>query len=113
MQESKANMNAGVSLSDLPEPWDLHSPVAPADEPEKGEPKEEYIQVGYTALRNPISGAYMPAVPLYIKAGSGELAEEQRLIDDLCGLFAAKMKAYEDACKAAARKKRDKRKKHK
>ena len=30
--------------------------------------KEEFIQIGYTALRNPATGEFLPAVPLYIKA---------------------------------------------
>ena len=62
---------------------------------------EEYIQVGVTALRDPATGGYLPAVPLYIKADESAKEAEQRLIDDLGHLFAHQMKAYIDGCKKA------------
>lgn len=30
--------------------------------------QEKYIQVGVTAMRDPATGEFLPAVPLYIKA---------------------------------------------
>lgn len=62
---------------------------------------ERYIEVGYTALRDPATGGYLPAVPLYIKAEDGAEEAEQRLINDLGNLFARQMKAYMDGCKKA------------
>lgn len=63
------------------------------------EKKEEFIQIGYTALRDPASGEYLPAVPLYIKASGGAAEAEQKVIEDIGNLFALRMKAYMDGCK--------------
>ena len=61
---------------------------------------EKYIQVGFTALRGP-DGGYLPAVPLYIKAEGDAPEAEEKLIEDLGTLFAQRIKAYKDGCKAA------------
>lgn len=63
------------------------------------EKKEEFIQIGYTALRDPATGKYLPAVPLYIKAEDGAGEAEQKVIDDIGNLLALRMKAYMDGCK--------------
>ena len=65
------------------------------------EKNETFIQVGFTALRDPASGGYLPAVPLYIKAEDGAEEAEQGLIDDIGNLLARRMKAYVDGCKEA------------
>lgn len=65
------------------------------------ETSEEYIQVGYTALRDPADGSYLPAVPLYIKAEDGAQEAEQKLIKDIGQLLALRFKTYVDGCKAA------------
>lgn len=65
------------------------------------ERKERYIQIGYTALRDPKTGDFLPAVPLYIKAEGNAAQAEQDLIDDIGNLFARRMKAYMEGCKAA------------
>lgn len=65
------------------------------------ENKDEYIQIGYTALRDPATGDYLPAVPLYIKASDGAAEAEQKVIEDIGNLFAMRMKAYMDGCKEA------------
>ena len=44
---------------------------------------EKYIQVGVTALRNPATGEFLPAVPLYIKAEDSAEAAEEKLIEDI------------------------------
>ena len=62
---------------------------------------EKYIQVGVTALRNPATGEFLPAVPLYIKAEDGAEEAEEKLINDLGKLFAQRIRAYKDGCKAA------------
>lgn len=61
--------------------------------------KEEYIQIGYTALRDPATGDYLPAVPLYIRASDGAVEAEQKVIEDIGNLFAMRMKSYIDGCK--------------
>ena len=33
--------------------------------------QEKFIQIGVTALRDPATGDFLPAVPLYIKAEDG------------------------------------------
>ncbi len=63
------------------------------------EKKEEYIQIGYTALRDPTTGSYLPATPLYIKVGDGAAEAEQKVIEDIGNLFALRMKQYIDGCK--------------
>lgn len=62
---------------------------------------ERYIQIGVTALRDPGTGAFLPAVPLYIRDEDGAAAGEQKLIDDIGHLLALRMKAYVEGCEAA------------
>ncbi len=64
------------------------------------EKKEDFIQIGYTALREPVTGAFLPAVPMYIKAEDGAKEAEQKVIEGIGNLLALKMKAYMDGCKA-------------
>ena len=63
--------------------------------------KEEYLQIGVTALRDPTTGEYLPAVPLYIRAEDNAAAEEQHLIDDIGNLLAKRIKKYMDGCREA------------
>ena len=65
------------------------------------EQNDKYIQVGFTAMRDPVTHEFLPAVPLYIKAECGAEESQQKLIDDIGSLLALRMKAYIDACKAA------------
>ena len=60
-----------------------------------------FIQVGVTALRDPATGDFLPAVPLYIKAECGAEEAEQKLIDGIGNLLARRIKAYMDGCQAA------------
>lgn len=63
---------------------------------------ETFVQVGMTAKRDPRTGGFLPAVPLYIKVEEEEAeAVEQDLIDDLAGLLAMRMKQYIDGCRKA------------
>ena len=59
-----------------------------------------FIQVGVTALRGP-DGKFLPAVPLYVEADAQVEAAEEKLIGDIGRLFAARMRAYVEGCKAA------------
>lgn len=57
----------------------------------------QFIQVGITALRDPKTGAFLPAVPLYIER-TGEVSEaEVAVIKDIGGVLAKRMKEYVDA----------------
>lgn len=63
--------------------------------------QEKYIQVGVTALRDPATGDFLPAVPLYIKAEDGAEEAEEKLIEDIGKLMAERIRRYKAACKAA------------
>ena len=63
--------------------------------------KQEYIQIGVTALRDPKTGGYLPAVPLYIRADDSAKAAQGELIEDIGKLFADRMRRYQKECKAA------------
>jgi len=54
----------------------------------------EYIQVGVTAMRDPKTGDFLPAVPLYIKATTEAKAAEEALLQDISGVFAERMQQY-------------------
>ena len=62
---------------------------------------ERYIQVGVTALRDPMTGGYLPSVPLYIEATDEAVAGEEKLIDNVGGVLAQKFKEYIDGCRKA------------
>lgn len=64
--------------------------------------KEEYIQVGVTALRDPVTGDFLPSVPLYIKATDEAERSAQGLVEDLGRLFAARFKQYLDGVPSMA-----------
>ena len=63
--------------------------------------EERYIQIGVTALRDPVTRDYLPAVPLYIKATEEALTAEQKMITDLGKLFAQQMHKYMEDCNKA------------
>lgn len=65
------------------------------------EKTEKFTQIGYTALRDPATGGFLPAVPLYIKAENGAEEAEQHLISDIGNLLAHRMKAYLEGCRKA------------
>ena len=62
-----------------------------------------YIQIGQTAARDPVTGDFLPAVPLYIREDDrGKVhapipAEDSELGKTLAGM----MRQYMDGCKAA------------
>ena len=62
---------------------------------------ERYIQIGVTALRDPATGDFLPAVPLYIKAEDGAEEAEQKIIEGIGNLLAMRMKQYLDQCREA------------
>lgn len=63
--------------------------------------QERFIQVGVTALRDPATGDFLPAVPLYIKAEDGAEEAEEKLTRDIGKLLAERMRRYKEACEAA------------
>lgn len=63
--------------------------------------QERYIQIGVTAMRDPATGEFLPAVPLYIKAEDGAEEAEKKLASDFGTLLAQRMRQYQAACRAA------------
>lgn len=63
--------------------------------------QEKYIQVGVTAMREPGTGEFLPAVPLFIRAEDGAEEAEEKLINDIGKILAERMRRYEAACRAA------------
>ena len=62
---------------------------------------ERYIQVGVTAMREPGTGKFLPAVPLFIRAEDAEEGAEESLVQDIATLFAHRMRQYKEACEAS------------
>ena len=58
--------------------------------------EKRYIQVGITALRDPKTGGFLPAVPLYIEAAGDAEPAEAAVIRDIGKVFAQRMKQYID-----------------
>ena len=63
--------------------------------------REKFMQVGVTALRDPLTGGYLPSVPLYIEATDQAVVAENGLLDNIGGVLAQKFKEYMDGCKKA------------
>lgn len=57
----------------------------------------KYIEIGFTALRDPATGGFLPAVPLYIEATEEAKDGEAAMIKDIGRIFAGKLKQYVDA----------------
>lgn len=66
----------------------------------------EYVQVGVTALRDPVTGDFMPSVPLYVRAEDQEKVEAPVFDDSLMRKMADKYKQYLDGCRRARKKTR-------
>ena len=54
----------------------------------------EFIQVGFTATRNPGTGDFLPAVPLVIEKTESAEQGQAALIQELGKLFAHRMRQY-------------------
>lgn len=62
---------------------------------------ERFIQIGVTATRDPATGDFLPAVPLYIEATDAAQKSADGLIEDIQSLFAARYSAYRRGCEEA------------
>ena len=62
--------------------------------------QEKYIQIGFTALRDPATGDFLPAVPLYIKAEDAAEGAEEELLKDFAALAAERIRRYRERCAA-------------
>lgn len=64
----------------------------------------EYIQIGQTALRDPITGNFLPAVNLYIRKDDGP--KTAALYDmPVAAVFAEKFRKYKEEMKALEKRK--------
>lgn len=63
--------------------------------------QERFIQVGVTALRDPVTREFLPAVPLFIRAEDAEECAEEKLVEDIGKLMAMRMREYKTKCEAA------------
>ena len=55
---------------------------------------ERYVQVGVTALRDPVTGEFLPAVPLFIREEDAKRPEMPRSDGGLMAELSKKMKEY-------------------
>ena len=62
---------------------------------------QSFIQVGFTATRDPGTDEFLPSMPLYIKATDQANEAAQGLTEDIGKILAGKMKQYIDGCRAA------------
>ena len=53
----------------------------------------EFVQIGQTALRDPVTGDFLPAVPLYVRADDRGMVAKT-FDGDLKALLAGKMEQY-------------------
>ena len=60
--------------------------------------KKTFIQIGFTALREPGTGEFLPAVPLYIEEDDSTKEAMKQVIEDIGSLLAQRMKAYKEGC---------------
>ena len=60
----------------------------------------EFIQVGVTALRDPLTGEFLPSVPIYVERTDLEAGPVPKLdLSDIGTVLAGKMRDYRNACK--------------
>lgn len=51
-----------------------------------------FVQVGFTAMRDPMTGEFMEPVPLFIREEDRDVANEEKLINDLARTLAAQIR---------------------
>ena len=61
----------------------------------------KYVQVGVTALRDPVTGEFLPAVPLFIREEDAKNPAFPHTDGGLMKELSAKMKEYHEAAMAA------------
>ena len=66
----------------------------------------EYIQVGATAMRDPITGDFLPSVPLYVRADDQKTVDAPVFDDAAIRMLADKWKQYVQASRREKKKTR-------
>ena len=59
---------------------------------------EQFIQVGVVALRDPMTGGFGEAFPLYTKATPAMIEAREKLTEDIGKVFADKFRQYKAGC---------------
>ena len=62
-----------------------------------------FVQVGVTAMRDPVTGGFLPSVPLYVKEEDAGAIEAPGTGEPLMKELAEKIKAYKAAEKQTKR----------
>ena len=62
--------------------------------------EQGFIQIGVTAARDPITGKYLPPVPLYIEGDDSATASAENLERDIGRLLADRMRRYIEECRS-------------
>lgn len=62
---------------------------------------KRFMQIGVTALRDPLTGGFQKPVPLYIEADAMAEESRERLMSDIGKVFAKKFAQYVSATKEA------------
>ena len=57
----------------------------------------KYVQIGVMASRDPVTGAFLPSVPIYVEATEEQAKAEEAVMLDVAKIFAQRMKRYIDA----------------
>ena len=57
-----------------------------------------YVQIGQTALRDPLTGEFLPAVPLFIRESDAAAAAPLEEIN-VAQVFTETFRQYRDGCK--------------
>jgi hypothetical protein len=66
-----------------------------------GNGMEGFIQIGFTAARDPLTGDFLPAVPLYVESTDAAKKSAEGLIDDIKSLLIARFAEYVKATESA------------
>lgn len=62
-----------------------------------------YIQVGVTAMRDPLTGDFLPAVPLYVRGEDApKISMPESSAQGVLEQLAARFAEYQNACTAQA-----------
>ena len=59
----------------------------------------EFIQVGVTAMRDPVTGEFLPSVPLYVQAEDAPRIETPVFDDAALRSLRDKYKQYMESCR--------------
>lgn len=56
----------------------------------------EFVQIGVYAARDPVTGDFLPSVPLYVPRTPGLTVSEEKLCEDIAQVFALRYRQYRE-----------------